>query len=282
MVTEGAWEEGVLRLGGEGCSRQRAPVRSGRSPWPGQTAARLRLAALLEGSVTSWLLGRSWASRPGGQRDPPVWSPLRNASARCPPQSTVRRGSQRVEWGWGSHLPGGPWGRRCGQQATPPHSPPWAPLSWPGWSGRAAGAESSVPASPMPPCPALPWGGPGLAAADTMVGGSPVPSPTSEPVGLCPRAVTQPESGAGAGGSRPPSLPRAARPRDSEHVSVTRPGRNLRPRSFLSLTGAPCGPGLPSQQLACSPTLWPGPGLSLPCAACGHLASPGPRPWAQP
>ena len=187
-----------------------------------------------------------------------------------------------MEWGWGSHLSEGPWGRRCRQQAAPQRSSLWAPLSWPGWRGWAAGAESSVPTSPVPPCPALPWGGPGLAAADTVVGGVLSAQPPLRACRALPSGCDAARVWGRGGGSRPSSLPRAARPRDSEHVSVTRPSRNLRPRPFSSLTGAPCVPGLPSQQLACSPTLWPGPGLSLLCAACGPLAAPRPRPWTQP
>lgn len=43
---------------GKGCSGQRAPVHAGRSPRPGRTAALLWLPALIEVSVTSWLLGK--------------------------------------------------------------------------------------------------------------------------------------------------------------------------------------------------------------------------------
>lgn len=181
----------------------------------------------------------------------------------------------------GSHFPGGPWGRRGGADNRPlPHiAHRVGPLR--GWAGGvAAGPESSVPASPMPPCPALPWGGPGLAAADTMVG-VPRAQPHSEPVGLLPPGCdTARVWGRGRWAAVRRVSPERARPRDSEHVSVTCPGRNLRPRSSESDGGLPVAQGLPSQQLACSPTLWPGQACLL-CAACGHLASPGSRPWAQ-
>ena len=62
------------------------------------------------------------------------------------------------------------------------------------------------------PCPVLPLGQPWTGRCSHRGEGSWVLSTPSEPVGLHPLAVMHLESGAEAGGRRPPSLPRAARP----------------------------------------------------------------------
>ena len=251
-------------------------MHAGHSPWPGRTAARLWLTALIEVSVTSWLLGKSWTSRPGGQRDPPVWSPLRNASALCPPTAQCGGGNG----GGGATSQGDPGGGNADNRPLPHVAHCGLPFR-----GRAGGGGPLVQRAVCPPAPCLP-ALPSLGAAlDWLLqtpwwwGGSSVPSPPPRACRALPSGCDPARVWGRDGGSCPPSLPRAARPCDSEHVSVTCPSRNLRPRPFSSLTGAPCVPGLPSQQLACSPTLWPGPGLSLLCAACGPLAAPRPRPW---
>ena len=180
---------------GKGCSGQRVPVHAGHSPWPGRTAARLWLTALIEVSVTSWLLGKSWTSRPGGQRDPPVWSPLRNASALCPPTAQCGGGNG----GGGATSQGDPGGGNADNRPLPHVAHCGLPFR-----GRAGGGGPLVQRAVCPPAPCLP-ALPSLGAAlDWLLqtpgwwGGSSGPSPPPrEPVGLCPRAVTQPESGAG-------------------------------------------------------------------------------------
>lgn len=137
-------KKGSYVLVGKGCSRQRALVHTGRSPLPGQTAARLCLAGL-EVSVTSWPWGRNWAPRPGGQRNPPGYVPPQECLGLVPAPWHGVEGFSR-----GGMVVGDPGGGEADNRLLP-----HAAHHGLHFRGRAGGSGPLVQRAVCPPAPCL-------------------------------------------------------------------------------------------------------------------------------